>query len=143
MSTQSKGNILTLSGRILLSVIFILSGLAKLGTPEPTQAYIASVGLPFPLVAFIGAVVVELAGGVLLAVGYRTKLVALVLTAFSVVAALMFHSNFADQNQFIHFLKNLAIAGGLLQVAALGAGGLSLDSRFSKASAFKATVPSH
>ena len=75
------------------------------------------------------AVVVELGGGILLAVGYRTRIVSLAIAAFTLATALVFHTDFADQNQMIHFLKNIAIAGGLLQVAAFGAGALSLDDR--------------
>ncbi|UTD26115.1 DoxX family protein [Bradyrhizobium sp. WD16] len=120
---------LPLVGRLMLALIFVLSGVGKIFAPEQTQAYIAAAGLPLPAVAYGAAVLVELAGGVLLAVGYRTRAAALVLAAFSVVAALGFHSHFADQNQMIHFLKNIAIAGGLLQVVAFGAGGFSLDGR--------------
>ena len=73
--------------------------------------------------------IIELAGGTALILGYRTRLAAVVLAVFTVMAALAFHSHFADQNQMIHFLKNVAIAGGLLQIAAFGGGGFSLDAR--------------
>ena len=119
-------------GRVLLALIFILSGIGKIGAPEATQGYIASVGIPIPTLAFLAAIVAEVGGGALLLVGYRARLVSLLLAAFTVATALLFHSNFGDQNQMIHFLKNLAIAGGLLQVAAFGAGMLSLDSRRAK-----------
>jgi putative oxidoreductase len=79
-------------------------------------------------IAAVGCVV-EIGGGLLLLIGFQAKPVALVLALFSVGAALLFHNNFADQNQAIHFVKNLAIAGGLLQVAVAGAGRLSLDAR--------------
>ena len=118
-----------LVGRVLLAAIFVLSGVGKIFAPEATQGYIAHAGLPFPQLAFLGAVVAELGGGLLLAVGYKTRLAAIVLAAFAVATALIFHSALGDQNQFIHFLKNFAIAGGLLQVAAFGAGRLSLDAR--------------
>ena len=78
------------------------------------------------------AVVVELGGGLLLVAGFQTRLVAIVLALFSLATALSFHSNFADQNQMIHFLKNVMMAGGLLQIAAFGAGALSIDNRNSK-----------
>ncbi len=94
-----------------------------------TQAYIASAGLPVPTLAYAAAILVEVGGGVLLLIGYQARLVALALTAFTLVAAVAFHANFGDQNQMIHFLKNVAIAGGLLQVAAFGAGALSVDAR--------------
>jgi putative oxidoreductase len=122
-------NAIPLVGRVLLAAIFVLSGFGKLFAPEATQGYIASAGVPFPQLAFLGAVVVEVGGGLLLAVGYKTRLAALVLAVFSVVAGLIFHNVAGDQNHFIHLLKNLAIAGGLLQVVAFGAGTLSLDAR--------------
>jgi putative oxidoreductase len=128
-SSATASGWLPLLGRVLLAVIFILSGVGKVAAPGATQGYIASVGMPMPLVAYIAAVVVELGGGLLLLIGYRTREAALALAIFSVVAALAFHNNFAEQNQMIHFLKNLAIAGGLLQVVAFGAGRLSVDKR--------------
>ncbi|QAY78747.1 DoxX family protein [Sphingosinicella sp. BN140058] len=123
------GAILPLAGRIGLAAIFVLSGISKLTAPDPTIGYIASAGLPFPTLALAGAVFVELVGGLLLIAGYRTRLVAAALAGFSLVTALAFHADFADQNQFIHFFKNVAMAGGLLQVAAFGAGRFSLDAR--------------
>lgn len=121
--------ILAAAGRLLLAAIFLISGLGKLADPAGTQAYIAAAGLPAPLLAFVAAVAVEVGGGILLIVGYRTRPVALAIAGFSIVAALGFHSNFADMNQMIHFFKNLAMAGGLLQVAAFGAGPFSVDAR--------------
>lgn len=118
-----------LVGRILLAAIFVLSGFGKLFAPEATQGYIAHAGLPFPQLAYLAAVVIEIGGGVLLAVGYKTRLAAMVLAVFTLAAGLIFHNAIGDQNQLIHLLKNLAIAGGLLQVVAFGAGALSLDAR--------------
>jgi putative oxidoreductase len=120
-----------------LWVVFILSGVSKLANPTGTQGYFASVGLPLPLLAYIVALVVEIGGGVMLLVGYRTRVAALALAIFTVAAAMFFHHAFGDQNQFIHFMKNLAIAGGLLQVAAFGAGAFSLDNRRAAAPAHK------
>jgi putative oxidoreductase len=122
-------NAIPLVGRLLLAAIFVLSGVGKIFAPEPTQGYIAHAGLPFPQLAFLGAVLVEVGGGLLLAVGYKTRLAAIVLAVFSIAAGLIFHNALGDQNQLIHLLKNLAIAGGLLQVVAFGAGALSLDAR--------------
>ncbi|MEX2693014.1 DoxX family protein [Rhizobium mongolense] len=116
-------------GRLLLAIMFILSGFGKIAAPEATQGYIASVGLPLPLLSYLLAIVVEVGGGILLIVGYQARIVSLVIAAFTLATALFFHNNFADQNQMIHFLKNIAIIGGLLQVAAFGAGALSLDAR--------------
>jgi putative oxidoreductase len=87
------------------------------------------IGLPFPALAFAVAVAVELGGGLLLIAGLRVRPVAIALALFSLAAAAFFHANFADQNQMIHFLKNVMIAGGLLQIAAFGAGAFSIDNR--------------
>ncbi|RQZ61901.1 DoxX family protein [Burkholderia sp. Bp9004] len=116
-------------GRTLLAVIFLVSGIGKLLAPGATMAYIGSLGLPAPVLGLIGATVLELAGAVLLAAGYKTRLVALLLAAYALVTALIFHHALADQNQMFHFLKNLAMAGGLLQVVAFGAGAFSVDNR--------------
>lgn len=118
-----------LLGRVMLSAIFLLSGFSKLAAPAAMIGYIESAGLPFPQLAFAIAVAVEIAGGLALIVGYRTRVVAAALAAFSVATALGFHANLADQNQFIHFFKNIAMAGGLLQLVAFGAGRFSLDAR--------------
>jgi putative oxidoreductase len=122
-------NAIPLAGRVLLAAIFLLSGVGKIFAPEATVGYIASAGVPLPQLAFLGAVLVEVVGGLLLVVGYKTRLAALALAVFTVAAGLIFHSVAGDQNHFIHLLKNLAIAGGLLQVVAFGAGTLSLDAR--------------
>jgi putative oxidoreductase len=123
---------LAFAGRLLIGLPFAMSGLGKLAAYGPTTAMIAAVGLPVPPLAYAVAVVVELGGGLLLVAGYQARLVATVLALFSIATALSFHSNFADQNQMIHFLKNVMMAGGLLQVAAFGAGAISLDNRLSK-----------
>jgi putative oxidoreductase len=130
---MSQTNYIAAVGRLLLAIVFILSGLGKIASPEATQGYIASAGLPLPLLSYLIAIVIELGGGVLLVFGYRTRIVALALAAFTVSTALVFHNDFADQNQMIHFLKNISIAGGLLQAAAFGAGSLSLDARRQRA----------
>lgn len=122
-------NALALVGRIALALIFVMSGIGKLAAPEATAGYIAAAGLPFPTLALWGTIAVELLGGVALVIGYRTRIAAFGLAGFTILAAVFFHSQFGDQNQMIHFLKNIAVAGGLLQVAAFGAGSISLDSR--------------
>ncbi len=114
-------------GRLMIATLFVLSGLGKIAAPAITQAYIASTGLPLPIAGYLIAVVVEVAGGLLLAVGYRTTFVATGMAVFTLATAVIFHNNFADQNQMIHFLKNIAIAGGLFQVATFGAGSISID----------------
>jgi putative oxidoreductase len=116
------------TGRVLLGALFLVSGVGKVFAPAMTEGYIASVGLPFPSLVYILTIVIEVGAGVLLLVGFRTRLMAWILAAFTVAAALIFHRALGDPNQFVHFAKNLAIAGGLLQVAAIGAGAFSLDS---------------
>jgi putative oxidoreductase len=116
-------------GRILLASLFLMSGVSKLGAPAATMAYIASAGLPFAGVVYALTLVVEIGAGLLLLIGFQARLAAGVLALFAIAAAFLFHNNFADQNQIIHFLKNFAITGGLLQIAAVGAGRLSVDGR--------------
>ena len=116
-------------GRLLIGVPFAMSGFGKLVAYGATTAYIASAGLPVPPLAYAIAVLVELGGGVLLIAGYQARSVALAMAVFSLAAAVSFHNNFADQNQMIHFLKNVMITGGLLQIVAFGAGALSVDNR--------------
>ncbi|HEY8064687.1 MAG TPA: DoxX family protein [Methylosinus sp.] len=128
-NASKSTNAFAFVGRLLIAVLFILGGLGKLAAPEATQGYIASVGLPAPLLGLVIAVVVEAGGGLLLLIGYRARLVSLVLATFTLILAAIFHKNFADQNQMIHFLKNIAIVGGLLQIVAFGAGSFSLDGR--------------
>jgi len=123
---------LPFAGRLLIGLPFAMSGLGKLAAFGLTTAMIDAHGLPVPPLAYLEAVVLELGGGVLLIAGYQARLVALALAVFSVAAGVAFHSNFADQNQMIHFLKNVMMAGGLLQIAAFGAGAISFDNRLSK-----------
>lgn len=115
------------AGRALLGALFLVSGVQKLFVPAMIQGYISSVGLPFPSVVYAITVVIEIGAGALLLVGLQTRLMAWILATFTVAAALIFHRALGDPNQFVHFAKNLAIAGGLLQVAAFGAGAFSLD----------------
>lgn len=119
----------SLTGRVLLSAIFLLSGVSKISAPAGMIGYIESVGLPFPTLALAIAILVEMVGGIALILGYRTRVVAAGLAVFSLATALAFHNQLGDQNQFIHFFKNIAMAGGLLQVVAFGAGRFSLDAR--------------
>jgi len=121
--------LLAATGRVLLATIFVMSGLAKIADPAGTIGYIQSAGLPFAPAALIVAALIEVGGGFALIAGFRVRFVALVMAGFTLVAALAFHAHFADQNQFIHFFKNIAMAGGLLQVAAFGGGRFALDKR--------------
>ncbi|AWV02893.1 LysR family transcriptional regulator [Burkholderia sp. JP2-270] len=129
MKTANTTTIAPAIGRVLLATIFVFSGVGKLLAPAATIGYIASSGLLFAPLALAAAVAVELGGGLMLALGIKTRLVAALLAAFSIVTGLAFHNAIGDQNQLIHLLKNIAMAGGLLQVVAFGAGAFSFDNR--------------
>ena len=119
-----------LFGRILLASLFLLSGLGKLTAYTATAGYMASVGVPGALLPVV--IGLEVLGAVAIIAGWHTRATALLLAGFSVLSAALFHNHFADQIQMIMFLKNLAIAGAFLVVAANGAGPLSLDARRAK-----------
>jgi putative oxidoreductase len=116
-------------GRVLIGGIFMFSGMGKLGSYAGTTAAIAAVGLPLAPLGFVVAIAVEIGVGFLLLVGYRARFAALILAIWCVVTAIFFHRNFANQNMLIHFLKNVMIAAGLLQIVHFGAGRLSMDNR--------------
>ncbi len=118
---------LALLARLLLATLFILAGINKIGGMEGTVGYIASVGLPFPELVYYGTVALEIGAGILLAVGYKARYAAAALGVFSVLTAIIFHNDFAQQNEVTAFLKNLAIGGGMFAVAAFGPGRFSLD----------------
>jgi len=120
-------NLTGLAGRILLAVPFLLSGLGKLGAYGATAAYMSSAGVPGALLPLV--IITEVGGALAIIVGWKTRTVALVLASFCLLTAITFHRNFADQNQMIHFLKNVAIAGGFLLLVANGPGPLSIDGR--------------
>ena len=129
---EDQNRFLPLVGRVLIGAPFLMSGLGKLAAYAATVGFIASVGLPFASLGGVIAVVLEVGGGALLLVGFRARAVSIVLAVFALATAVFFHRNFADQNQMIHFLKNVMIAGGLLQIAYFGAGAMSLDARRSR-----------
>jgi putative oxidoreductase len=124
-----SNDVMPVVGRILIAAIFLLSGLSKLAAPSFTVGYIASAGLPFPWVGYAIAVAIEIGGSLALIAGFQTRATAALLAGFSIATALAFHNHLADQNQFIHFFKNVSMAGGLLQVATFGGGRFSLDGR--------------
>lgn len=128
-SVVSFEGVVSLIGRVLLAAIFVISGLSKIADPASTINYLKAVGMPLPAIAYGLTVLLEVVGGVLLIAGYRVRPIAIALAAFSVVAAVLFHGQLGDQNQFAHLLKNVSMAGGLLFVAALGAGSISVDQR--------------
>ena len=114
-------------GRILIALIFVFSGIGKIGQYAGTQASMDSVGVPgFLLPAVIA---LEILGGLAIILGWHTRLAAFLLAGFSLLSAILFHSNFGDQMQMIMFLKNLALAGGFLMIVSHGAGPYSIDNR--------------
>jgi len=119
-----------LVGRVLIAVIFLLSGWSKIAGYAGTQAYMQSAGVPGALLPVV--ILVELAGGVAIVAGLYTRLTALILAGFSIVAALLFH-NGPDLIQHVMFLKNLGLAGGFLFLVANGAGRLSVDHALQRA----------
>ena len=121
-------NATLLLGRILMSAIFILAGFMKLTTAAATQDMFAKMGLPMPMVVCIVSVVIELIGGLAILLGLWTKPVAIIMGLWCIVTALVAHTHFADQNMMIHFMKNLAMAGGFTYIAVFGAGAWSIDS---------------
>jgi putative oxidoreductase len=119
-----------LAGRILLSVLFLLSGVGKIGAYAGTAVYMSSVGVPSVLLPVV--IATEVLGALAIILGWQTRVTALLLAGYSLVTALVFHSNFANQIEMIMFLKNVSIAGGFLLLVATGAGPLSLDRRLAK-----------
>jgi putative oxidoreductase len=121
-----------LAGRILMALIFLPSGIGKIGNFSGVAGAMSSKGLPMVEVLLVISIVFELAGAVMLIVGWKMRWGALFLILFTIPATLVFHNFWAVdaaqyQNQFNHFMKNLAMVGGLLYMMAFGAGPLSLD----------------
>ncbi len=123
--------VFSLAGRVMIALIFVLAGLSKISAIEGVQGYMEAMGLPgiliYPTILF------EVAAGLAIIAGFKTRYVALALVGFSLLSALIFHSQLGDQMQFILFMKNIAIVGGFLFLARYGAGELSIDNRRSAA----------
>ncbi len=126
-SVDTARNVAEFGGRILLSAIFLVSGFGKIGAYAGTAAYMSSQGVPGALLPFV--IATEVLGGIAIVIGWQTRIAAFLLAGFSLLSALLFHANFADQMQAINFLKNVAIAGGFVLLVANGAGPLSFDRR--------------
>jgi putative oxidoreductase len=120
---------LNIAARILMSLIFILSGWSKLTGYSGTQAYFGSMGLPLPALVTPLVILIELGGGLALLLGFKARWAAGVLALFSIASAFIAHTNFADANQMNNFMKNLAMAGGYLMFVKYGAGVPSIDDR--------------
>jgi putative oxidoreductase len=123
--------VFSLAGRIMIALIFVLAGLCKISAIEGTQGYMEAMGLSgiliYPTILF------EVAAGLAIIAGFKTRYVALALAGFSLLSALVFHNQLGDQTQFILFMKNVAMAGGFLFLARYGAGELSIDNHRSAA----------
>lgn len=121
-------NAIVLVARLLLAQIFLIAGSGKLGAGYAgTQGFMESMGVPGMLLPLV--IIIEIGGGLALIIGIFTRWAALALAGFCVASAAIFHTNFGDQSQMIMFMKNLAMAGGLLMLYVHGAGALSLDAR--------------
>jgi len=123
-------NIADLIGRILISALFLLNGIFKISNYDGTIGWMESFGMPGILI--IPAIILEIAGPVLIIIGYKTKLAAGLLSLFCIATAFIFHNDFGNQMQLTSFLKNIALAGGFLILFVNGAKGFSLDNKFKK-----------
>ena len=120
-------NILDLIGRVLISGVFLLSGFSKIGNYDGTVGWMESFGLPGFLL--IPAIILEILAPILIIIGYQTRIAAGFLSLFCLATAIIFHTDFSDQMQFIAFMKNLALAGGFLFLVVNGAKGYCLDKK--------------
>ena len=115
-------------GRILLSALFLIEGIGKISMQEDVIMYMADYGVPEIL--FIPAIILEILFPLLLIIGYKTKLSALIMALFTLTVAIIFHTNFSEGMQMIFFLKDIAIAGGFMIIIVYGPGKISLDRYF-------------
>jgi putative oxidoreductase len=120
-----------LVGRILISVMFILSGIGKISSSDVALGYMHSMGVPAVLLPVV--IATEVLGGLAILIGFKTRIAAFLLAGFCILSALIFHFNFADPAQSINFMKNMAIAGGFLFLVANGPGPLSMDRKWGDA----------
>ena len=116
-----------LFGRVLMSSIFIMAGINKISGYAGTQGYMESVGVPGAVLPLV--ILLEIGGGLAILLGWKTRIAAFLLAGFTVLSALIFHANFSDQMQSILFMKNMAMAGGLLFLVAGGISAWSLDAK--------------
>jgi putative oxidoreductase len=131
MQASALNDAALLAGRFLLATLFVLEGYGKIGGYAEAVAYMQRYGVPDILLPLV--IAVELAGGILIVVGWQTRPAALALAGFCVLAALLFHFDFGNRNQTLNFLKNLSIAGGFLALFASGPGAWSIDARRGRA----------
>ena len=122
-------NLLDLVGRIFISLVFLLSGINKIGNYESTIEWMES--LDMPGIFLVPAIILEIGAPILIMVGYKVKISAALLSLFCVTTAVIFHNDFSNQMQFISFMKNIGLAGGFLFLVVNGAKDFSLDKKFS------------
>ena len=127
MNSQSFSNLVMLAGRAMLATIFIVAGISKVGAFAGTQAYMESAGLPGMLLPAV--IALEIGGGIAILVGFQTRIAAALLAGFTLLAAIIFHSDFSQQMQSILFMKNVAIAGAFLLLIAQGPGQWAIGER--------------
>jgi len=130
--TTQTSSALQLLGRVLMVIIFLLSGWNKFTGHEAAVGYIAKNGIPMPEMAYWVAVAVELLGSLAILIGFQMRAASLVVVLYCLATALMVHYHPDDRGQMVHFLKNVCMAGGFLQLVAVGAGGWSVDALFSR-----------
>jgi len=121
-------NILDLIGRIFISLVFLLSGINKIGNYEGTVGWMESLGMPG--IFLIPAIILEIGAPILIMIGYKVKISATLLSIFCIATAVIFHNDFSNQMQLISFMKNIALAGGFLFIVVNGAKDFSLDKKF-------------
>jgi putative oxidoreductase len=114
-------------GRVFIALIFVMSGLIKMGNYAITAGWMDAMGVPGGLLPVV--IVLEVLGGLAIIIGWQTRIASFLLAGFCLLSALLFHNNLGDQNEMIQFMKNVAMAGGFLFLTAHGAGKFSLDNR--------------
>ena len=116
--------------RIFIAIIFLMSGLNKIGNYGNTAYWMEAVGVPSLFLPIV--IALEIVGGLAIILGWKARIFSFLLAGFCMLSAIVFHSNFADQNEMINFMKNIAIAGGFLTITINGAGSFSVDGRLSQ-----------
>jgi putative oxidoreductase len=114
-------------GRVLLALMFVLAGVSKISGYSGMQGFMESMGVPGALLPLV--IAVELLGGLALILGWHSRLAAFLLAGFTILATVIFHADLGDQTQYLMFMKNLSVTGGLLMIVSHGAGPFSLDNR--------------
>ena len=123
-------NILDLVGRVFISLVFLLSGINKIGNYEGSIGWMESFGMPG--IFLIPAIILEIGTPILIIIGFKVKIAAALLSVFCIATALIFHTDFSNQMQFVSFMKNIALAGGFLFLVINDTKGFSLERKLSK-----------